>query len=76
MMRNLIRSTITAWTVWRARRAMRKAYPELRDLDIQLAKEYGGCDDEKSLHKEVETVSGRTLLQVCKENSQRHSINR
>lgn len=34
-------------------------------LDIQLAKEYGGCDDEKSLHKEVETVSGRTPLQVC-----------
>ena len=34
-------------------------------LDIQLAREYGGCDDEKSLQKEVETVSGKTPLQVC-----------
>ena len=34
-------------------------------LDIQMTREYGGCDDEASLHKEVERISGTSSLQVC-----------
>jgi len=34
-------------------------------LGIQMTREYGGCDDEKSLRKEVERVSGKSSLQVC-----------
>ncbi len=34
-------------------------------LDLQLTREFGGCDDEASLCKEVERVSGKTSLKVC-----------
>jgi hypothetical protein len=34
-------------------------------LDRQLTREYGGCDDEASLLKEVESVSGKSSLKVC-----------
>ena len=34
-------------------------------LDIQMTREYGGCDDETSLRKEVERISGKSSLQVC-----------
>lgn len=34
-------------------------------LDLQLTREYGGCDDEASLFKEVESVSGKSSLKVC-----------
>jgi hypothetical protein len=30
-----------------------------------MTREYGGCDDEQSLHKEVERISGTSSLQVC-----------
>lgn len=34
-------------------------------LDLQLTREYGGCDDEASLSKEVEKISGRSSLKAC-----------
>lgn len=34
-------------------------------LDLQLTREFGGCDDEASLCKEVERVSGKASLKVC-----------
>ncbi len=34
-------------------------------LDLQLTREFGGCDDEASLSKEVERVSGKSPLKVC-----------
>ena len=34
-------------------------------LDLQLTREFGSCDDEASLSKEVESVSGKTALKVC-----------
>ena len=34
-------------------------------IEVPLTREYGGCDDEGSLLKEVERVSGRTSLKVC-----------
>lgn len=34
-------------------------------LDIQLTREYGGCDDGATLFKEVERVNGKTSLRVC-----------
>lgn len=34
-------------------------------LDLQLTREYGGCDDEASLLKEVKSVSGKSSLKVC-----------
>jgi hypothetical protein len=34
-------------------------------LDVQMTRDYGGCDDEASLHKEVERISGTSSLQVC-----------
>ncbi len=34
-------------------------------LDLQLTREFGGCDDEASLSKEVERVSGKASLKVC-----------
>ena len=30
-------------------------------LDIQMTREYGGCDDEASLRKEVERISGNII---------------
>jgi len=34
-------------------------------LDLQLTREFGGCDDEASLSKEAERNSGKTSLTVC-----------
>lgn len=34
-------------------------------IEFSLTREYGGCDDEGSLLKEVERVSGKTSLKVC-----------
>ena len=34
-------------------------------LDVSLTREYGGCDDETSLFREVERVSGKESLKVC-----------
>lgn len=34
-------------------------------IEVSLTREYGGCDDEGSLLKEVERVSGKTSLKVC-----------
>ena len=34
-------------------------------LDVQMTREYGGSDDETSLRKEVERISGKSSLQVC-----------
>ena len=34
-------------------------------LDIQMTREYGGRDDEASLSKEAERISGTSSLQVC-----------
>jgi len=34
-------------------------------LAIQMTREYGGCDDEESLRKEVERISGTSSLRVC-----------
>ncbi len=34
-------------------------------LDLQLTREYGGCDDEASLLKEIADISGKASLKVC-----------
>ncbi len=34
-------------------------------LAIQMTREYGGCDDEASLRKEAERISGNSSLKVC-----------
>jgi len=34
-------------------------------LAIQMTREYGGCDDESSLRKEIERISGKSSLLVC-----------
>jgi hypothetical protein len=34
-------------------------------LAVQMTREYGGCDDEASLRKEVERISGTSSLKVC-----------
>jgi len=34
-------------------------------LDLRLTREYGGCDDETSLLKEVRSISGKDSLKVC-----------
>lgn len=34
---SLIRRTVTGWLLWRARMAMFRAYPELRDLSLRQA---------------------------------------
>lgn len=34
-------------------------------LAVQMTREYGGCDDEASLRKEAERISGNSSLKVC-----------
>jgi hypothetical protein len=34
-------------------------------LAVQMTREYGGCDDEASLRKEAEQISGNSSLKVC-----------
>jgi hypothetical protein len=34
-------------------------------IELSLTREYGGCDDETSLFREVERVSGKASLKVC-----------
>ncbi len=34
-------------------------------IEVSLTREYGGCDDETSLFREVEKISGKEPLKIC-----------